>query len=73
MVAPHAPAQVTWNNSAGGNWSLGSNWLGGTAPTLDNRLGGTLVINFTPDNLNVPDLCNQYRYPVSAKILSYGN
>jgi T5SS/PEP-CTERM-associated repeat protein len=32
-LAPPAPAQSTWNNAAGGNWSVGSNWSGGTAPT----------------------------------------
>ena len=51
----------------------GALMFGGSAPVLDSRVGGTLVINFTPDNLNVPNLCNQYRYPVSARILSYGN
>src|SRR5436309_2847025 len=29
----HAPAQFTWSNPAGGNWSVGSNWLDSTAPT----------------------------------------
>jgi T5SS/PEP-CTERM-associated repeat protein/autotransporter-associated beta strand protein len=32
-VAPPTPAQSTWTNPAGGNWSAGSNWLGGIAPT----------------------------------------
>src|SRR5262245_61644286 len=31
-VAPHAPAQSTWNNAAGGNWSVAGNWQAGTAP-----------------------------------------
>jgi fibronectin-binding autotransporter adhesin len=33
MFAPHAPAQFTWKNPAGGGWSVGTNWDGGTAPT----------------------------------------
>jgi T5SS/PEP-CTERM-associated repeat protein/autotransporter-associated beta strand protein len=28
-----AVAQSTWNNPAGGDWSAGANWEGGTAPT----------------------------------------
>src|SRR5439155_13291930 len=32
-VAPPARAQYTWGNPAGGNWSVGTNWNGGTAPT----------------------------------------
>src|SRR5262249_51331678 len=32
-VASAAPAQSVWNNPAGGNWSVGGNWQGGTAPT----------------------------------------
>src|SRR5262245_38677044 len=32
-VAPRAPAQSTWNNPAGGNWSVGGNWQAGTVPT----------------------------------------
>jgi fibronectin-binding autotransporter adhesin len=31
-AAPHAWAQFTWNNPAGGNWSVGGNWQAGTAP-----------------------------------------
>src|SRR5262245_57789866 len=31
--SPAAAQTFTWNNPAGGNWNLGTNWLGGTAPT----------------------------------------
>jgi Bacterial Ig-like domain (group 3)/MBG domain (YGX type)/SdrD B-like domain len=37
------PTMFTWNNSFGGNWSVGSNWLGGVAPTPASALGGILV------------------------------
>jgi T5SS/PEP-CTERM-associated repeat protein/autotransporter-associated beta strand protein len=40
--APRAPAQYTWNNPTGGNWSVGSNWAGGTAPTP----GATTALTF---------------------------
>src|SRR5262245_43987377 len=33
LVGPAARAQSVWNNPAGGNWSIGGNWQGGTAPT----------------------------------------
>src|SRR5438045_7028564 len=33
VFAGRAPAQFTWNNPAGGNWSVNGNWLGGAAPT----------------------------------------
>ena len=26
------PATITWNNPSGGNWDLGSNWVGGVVP-----------------------------------------
>jgi len=31
-AAPLAQAQSVWNNPAGGNWSVGPNWVGGAAP-----------------------------------------
>src|SRR6476469_4166601 len=35
VLAGTAPAQ-TWSNPAGGNWSVGTNWVGGTAPVSAN-------------------------------------
>src|SRR5262245_19985273 len=41
-LAGPARAQFTWNNPAGGPWSVGGNWLGGTAPAA----GPTVALIF---------------------------
>jgi T5SS/PEP-CTERM-associated repeat protein len=41
-LAGHAPAQV-WSNPAGGNWSVGTNWVGGVPPTP----GATTALTFS--------------------------
>src|SRR5688572_19442426 len=40
--ATDALAQFTWNNPAGGNWSVGENWVGGAAPAP----GATTILIF---------------------------
>ena len=39
---------VSWTNIAPGNWSTGTNWSGGTAPTAGGSTSGLLVFNTTP-------------------------
>ena len=43
----HAATQNTWTSSVSGNWSKGSNWLGGTAPTVDPNGDANLEFNAT--------------------------
>jgi hypothetical protein len=51
-----APAQTTtWNAPASGNWSVGTNWIGGVAPTSGNLLfggSGTSSYNATNNTAN---------------------
>src|SRR5207244_9887419 len=33
VITFHGARAQTWTNTAGGNWSVGSNWSGGVVPT----------------------------------------
>ncbi|MBI3785777.1 MAG: hypothetical protein HY270_20480 [Deltaproteobacteria bacterium] len=47
MSAAARAATISWVNAAGGNWSDGSNWSGGTAPGADDAAVITLAGNYT--------------------------
>jgi hypothetical protein len=52
LTAPPLLAQDTWVGATSGNWSVGTNWLAGTAPNV----GDALVFNGTSNTSTYNDL-----------------
>lgn len=68
----NALAQSSWTNSAGGNWSVADNWIGGAPPS-----GGsdTTVLNFTTAGAfgsvnDLPGIFQLNQFAVSGPTLS---
>ncbi len=42
----HGQSTFTWTSSSSGNWSTGTNWAGGVAPTVADDSGGDVSLEF---------------------------
>ncbi len=68
-------ATIIWGNASGGNWNVGSNWVGGVVPGANDDvdipdLPGTPTITFNTGTVAVKSLSNRETFVISGGTFS---